>query len=101
MLMTLTVLTMGTECLSYEEMYHLREHARRDRAAKILKCSVSAWHRKNNPPPDAAASYGEILGAARTFRLHYICFVYKATGKKQNLGWDGDGDKASKAKKTD
>jgi voltage-dependent calcium channel L type alpha-1D len=101
MLMTLTVLTMGTECLSYEEMYHLREHARRDRAAKILKCSVSAWHRKNNPPPDAAASYGEILGAARTFRLHYICFVYKATGKKQNLGWDGDVDKASKAKKTD
>ena len=87
MLMTLTVLTMGTDCLSYEETYYLREHARKDRAAKILKCSITAWHRKKNPPPDATASYGEVLSAARTFRLQYICFVYKAT-KQASLGWE-------------
>ena len=91
MLMTLTVLTMGTECLSYEEMYHLREHSRKDRAAKIVKCAISAWHRKRNPPAGATASYGEVLTAARTFRLQYICFVYKAT-KKASLGWENAKD---------
>ena len=91
MLMTLTVLTMGTECLSYEEMYHLREHSRKDRAAKIVKCAISAWHRKRNPPPGATASYGDVLTAARTFRLQYICFVYKAT-KKASLGWENAKD---------
>ena len=90
MLMTLTVLTMGTECLSYEEMYHLREHSKIDRAAKILKCSISAWHRKNNPPPDASESYGAVLAAARKFRLQYICFVYKQTKKSTSLGWEGE-----------
>lgn len=87
MLMTLAVLTMGTECLSYEEMYTLRENARKDRAAKIIKCSVAAWHRKRNPPPDAPASYAEVLSAARKFRLQYICYVYKAT-KRASLGWE-------------
>jgi hypothetical protein len=92
LLMTLSVMALSTECLSYEEIYHIRERGATDRAAKIVTCALASWHRKRHPPVDAKTedektAYRDLLHYATVMRLDYICNVYKKVGitQKWNL----------------
>jgi len=83
LLLTLSMMYLSTECLSYEERIAKLKSAARDRAAKILICSVRSWHKKAVPPealkgdPQAISGYSASLDAARRWRMIYLCRVYK------------------------
>ena len=77
LLMTLSMMTLSTECLSYEELYNMRIRAAKDRSAKILISSIRAWSYKKKPPPGADPDiYHDMVDSVRKFRLNYICNVY-------------------------
>ena len=91
-LLTLSMMYLSTDCLTYEEKRHKLERAVTDRSAKIVISSLKTWHKKNFPPADvlaggeeALSSFMDILQACKSFRLKYLCFSYKSNIKNVDL----------------
>lgn len=91
-LLTLAMMYLSTDCLTYEEKRSKLERAVKDRSAKIVISSIKTWHRKRNPPPevsdggsDAKNAYFDVLNACKQFRLKYLCLSYKSNIKDVDL----------------
>lgn len=90
-LLTLSMMYLSTDCLTYQEKRKKLERAVTDRSAKIVVSSLKTWHRKNNVPassqndPAVVASYLGTLEACRNLRLKYLCFSYKSNIKHVDL----------------
>jgi hypothetical protein len=91
-LLTLSMMYLSTDCLTYEEKRSKLERAVTDRSAKIVISSLKTWHRKTCVPTevqeggeDAVMSYLDILQACKSFRLKYLCFSYKSNIKHVDL----------------
>ena len=90
-LLTLSMMYLSTDCLTYEEKRSKLERAVTDRSAKIMISALKTWHRKKNVPDtakgdtEAEASYLGTLEACKNLRLKYLCFSYKSNIKHVDL----------------